>query len=76
YEAGTLAPDTKLTGRFKESTKKADVKGVLNEVEYAAKENQERLRRLRERELLEKEEHHDHRRKKKNGKNHRHRKRR
>jgi len=71
YEAGTLAPDTKLTGRFKESTKKADVKGVLNEVEYAAKENQERLRRLRERELLEKEEHHDHRRKKRNGKNHR-----
>jgi len=76
YEAGTLAPDTKLTGRFKESTKKADVKGVLNEVEYAAKENQERLRRLRERELLEKEEHHDHRRKKRTGKNHRHRKRR
>ncbi len=76
YEAGTLAPDTKLTGRFRESTKKADVKGVLNEVEYAAKENQERLRRLRERELLEKEEHHDHRRKKRNGKNHRHRKRR
>ena len=76
YEAGTLAPDTKLTGHFKESTKKADVKGVLNEVEYAAKENQERLRRLRERALQEKEEHHDHRRKKKNGKNHRHRKRR
>ena len=76
YEAGTLAPDTKLTGRFKESTKKADVKGVLNEVEYAAKENQERLRRLRERELLEKEQHPDHRRKKRNGKNHRHRKRR
>jgi RIO kinase 1 len=76
YEAGTLAPDTKLTGRFKESTKKADVKGVLNEVEFAAKENQERLRRLRERELLEKEQHPERPRKKRNGKNHRRRNRR
>jgi len=76
YEAGTLAPDTKLTGRFKESKKKADVKGVLNEVEDAAKENQERLRRLRERELLEKEQHSERPRKKRNGKNHRQRKRR
>jgi len=76
YEAGTLAPDTKLTGRFKESRKKADVKGVLGEVEFAAKENQERLRRQRQRELLEKEEHHDHRRKKRNGKSHRRRNRR
>ena len=72
YEAGTLAPDTKLTGRFKESTKTADVKGVLNEVEFAAKENQERLRRLRERERLEKEQHPGPPRKKRNGKNHRH----
>ena len=76
YEAGSLAPDTKLSGRFKESREKADVKSVLNEVEYAAKENQERLRRLRERELLEKEEHHDPRRKKRNGKSHRRRNRR
>jgi len=71
YEAGTLTPDTKLTGRFKECTKTADVKGVLNEVEFAAKENQERLRRLRERELLEKEQHPEHPRKKRNGKNRR-----
>ncbi len=71
YEAGTLAPDTQLTGRFKESKKKADVKGVLNEVEYAAKENQERLRRLRERELLEKEQHPEPSRRKKNGRHRR-----
>lgn len=71
YEAGTLAPDTTLTGRFKESTKKADVKGVLNEVSFAAKENADRLRRLRERELLEKEERPERPRKKRNGKNRR-----
>ncbi|MDF7800400.1 hypothetical protein P4C99_13060 [Pontiellaceae bacterium B1224] len=76
YEAGTLSPDTKLTGRFKDTRKKADVKGVLNEVEFAAKENQERLRRLRERELLERENHPEPSRKRKNGKNHRHRRRR
>jgi RIO kinase 1 len=68
YEAGTLSPDTQLTGRVKECTKVADVKGVLNEVEFAAQENQERLRRLRERELLEKEQHPEPSRKKKNGK--------
>ena len=67
YEAGTLTPDTKLTGRFKECRKIADVKGVLNEVEFAAKENQERLRRLRERELLEKEKYPEPSRKKKTG---------
>ena len=71
YETGTLSPDTKLTGRFKECTKKADVKGVLNEVEFAAKENQERLRRLRERELLEKEQHPEPSRRKKNGRHRR-----
>ena len=71
YEAGTLTPDTPLTGRFKECTKTADVKGVLNEVEFAAKENQERQRRLRERELLEREQHPEPSRKRKNGKNRR-----
>jgi RIO kinase 1 len=76
YEAGTLSPDTQLTGRFKDTRKKADVKGVLNEVEFAAKENQERQRRLREREQLEKENHPEPSRKRKNGKNHRHRRRR
>jgi RIO kinase 1 len=73
YEAGTLAPDIKLTGRFKESTKKADVKGVLNEVEFAARENEERQRRLRERELLEKENHPEPSRRRKNGRHRRHR---
>lgn len=71
YEAGTLSPDTKLTGRFKECTKRADVKGVLNEVEFAAKEHQERLRRLREREQLEKEQNPKPPPKRKNGKNRR-----
>ncbi len=76
YEAGTLTPDIKLTGRFKDTRKKADVKGVLGEVEFAAKENQDRLRRLRERELLEREQQPEPSRKRKNGKNQRHRRRR
>jgi RIO kinase 1 len=71
YEAGTLAPDTQLTGRFKDTRKKADVKGVLGEVEFAAKENQDRLRRLKEREQLEREEHPEPSRKKKNGRHRR-----
>ena len=72
YEAGTLSPDTKLTGRFKECTKKADVKGVLSEVEFATKENEDRLRRLHERELREQEAHHpEPSRKRKNGGNRR-----
>ena len=75
YKAGTLTPETQLTGRFKESTKKADVKGVLNEVEFAVKENQERQRRLREREQQEHEQGPEHPRKKRNGKNHRRRRR-
>ena len=57
YEAGTLSPDTQLTGRFRESTKVADVKGVLNEVGFAAKEHQEHLQQLREREQPEREQH-------------------
>ena len=71
YESGTLSPDTPLTGRFKECRKAADVKGVLNEVAFAAKENEERQRRLRERELLEKEQHPEPSRKKKNGRHRR-----
>ena len=71
YEAGTLSPDTQLTGRFKECRKTADVKGVLNEVEFAAKENEDRQRRLRERERLEKEQHPEPSRKKKNGRHRR-----
>lgn len=71
YEAGTLVPDTKLTGRYKDTRKKADVKGVLGEVEFAAKENQERLRRLKEREQLEKEERPAPSRSKKNGRHRR-----
>jgi RIO kinase 1 len=54
YEAGTLTPDTQLTGLFKESTQPADVEGVLREVKFAADENEEKLRRLRERAAREK----------------------
>jgi RIO kinase 1 len=72
YEAGSLSPDIQLTGRFKESKKQADVKGVLSEVEYAAKEHQERIRRLREREEQEKEGQPPPSRRRKNGR-HRHR---
>jgi RIO kinase 1 len=51
YEGGTLTPEIKLTGLFKESTKRADVQGVLDEVKYAFDFNEERLRRLRERDV-------------------------
>lgn len=67
YEAGTVTPDIKLTGHFKESTKKADVKEVLNEVEFAAAENQENLRRNHERAQKEKERSHQPSPSKKNG---------
>lgn len=46
YEGGTLDPDFDATGVFKESTKAADVDGVLQEVNEAAAENEERMKRL------------------------------
>ncbi|RTZ62556.1 MAG: serine protein kinase RIO [Aquificaceae bacterium] len=48
YENGELQPDTVLTGRFKESTKKADVGSVMAQIEAARKEEQMRQERLRE----------------------------
>jgi RIO kinase 1 len=38
YESGKLKPDTKLTGKFVHSTKRADVRSVLNEIDAAYEE--------------------------------------
>jgi RIO kinase 1 len=38
YESGKLKPDTKLTGKFVHSTKRADVRGVLSEIDAAYEE--------------------------------------
>ena len=48
YEDGKLTPDIKLTGRFKESTKAADVDVVMQEIKAAFAEEQDRLRRISE----------------------------
>jgi RIO kinase 1 len=71
FESGTLTPDLKLTGRFKESRKTADVKGVQNAIKSAAKENEEQVRRRRERDQLQRENHQEPSRKKKNGRHRR-----
>lgn len=42
FQNGKLKPDTKLTGLFTESTKKADVKAVLSEIEDAREEEMSR----------------------------------
>ena len=38
YETGKLRPDTKLTGKFAHSTRKADVMSVLTEIDAAYEE--------------------------------------
>lgn len=48
FESGKLTPDVELTGKFKESTKTADVDSVLAEIEAAFDEEQERKERIRE----------------------------
>lgn len=42
FESGKLKPDTKLTGQFRHSTKKADVRGVLKEIEAVNEEEMKR----------------------------------
>ena len=42
FESGKLKPNTKLTGRFQHSTKKADVKSVLGEIDEARDEEMAR----------------------------------
>ncbi len=46
YEEGELQPDTVLTGHHKEDVHKADVGGVLDEIEAARVEEMERLQRI------------------------------
>lgn len=48
YQAGTLTPDTPLTGRVKLDTRPADVAGVLREVEAVRREEEARRRYLQE----------------------------
>lgn len=48
YENGELQPDSKLTGHFEESAEAIDVGEVLDVVEAAMIEEQQRLERLRE----------------------------
>jgi RIO kinase 1 len=45
FEAGALKPDTKLTGEFEELLLEADVQGVLEEIQAAFEEAQERKQR-------------------------------
>lgn len=44
YESGKLKPDTKLTGRFKHPTKKADVSSVMDEINDARDEEMKKRR--------------------------------
>ncbi len=46
FEDGELTPDSKLSGQFKEDTHKADVDTVLQEIEVAYEEEQERKQRI------------------------------
>ncbi len=48
YEDGELHPDIELTGRFEESALAADVDEVLQVIDAAWSEEQERLQRLRD----------------------------
>jgi RIO kinase 1 len=45
YEAGTLTPDTVLTGRFKRNAAAADVNAVLDHIEEERREAEARQRR-------------------------------
>jgi RIO kinase 1 len=52
FEDGELQPDIELTGNFVENTQAADVDGVLQEIESALTEEQNRQERLNEAEKL------------------------
>ena len=43
YKAGDLTPETPLTGQFKRSTKEIDVKNVMEAIDEAREENEEKL---------------------------------
>lgn len=44
YQHGELTPDTPLTGRFRQSEKKADVRAVMREITAAKDEHEAKLR--------------------------------
>jgi RIO kinase 1 len=44
YQAGTLFPDTQLTGRFQQSTKPADLRSVMQEITAARDDHEAKLR--------------------------------
>jgi len=44
YQSGDLHPDTQLTGRFEHSTRPADVRSVMREIDAAREENLARQR--------------------------------
>lgn len=48
YEAGTLTPDTPLTGKVAAPTTPVDVEAVINEIELARLEEEDRVRRQME----------------------------
>lgn len=48
YKAGSLQPDVKLTGRIEKDHRKADVRGVLREIDGARKEHEAKQRFLAE----------------------------
>ncbi len=48
YEAGTLTPDTPLTGKIAAPTTPVDVDAVINEIELARLEEEDRVRRQME----------------------------
>jgi RIO kinase 1 len=48
FEAGTLSPETELTGEFEFSAEAADVNTVLKEISMAYEEEQERLQRIKD----------------------------
>lgn len=48
YEHGELAPDTPLSGHFRQSTKPVDVNSVMREIEDVRLEEEARLRRMQE----------------------------
>jgi RIO kinase 1 len=44
YKSGELHPGTELTGHFASSTKSADVRGIMREIDAARKEHEARMR--------------------------------
>jgi RIO kinase 1 len=48
YEAGTLTPDSPLTGKVAAPTRAVDVDAVINEIELARLEEEDRVRRMME----------------------------